>query len=133
MCKLVYPRTCKRAGICDRLGIHIYNLANRGSNLPQVVATDFFLKMNIPVLAETPVTQRSSCYSAVSATLMNPLPDCSNYSPFFHNHYTSLSNQYFTILAGQTLYQTALLLHCYSAVLQNLVGNSCLRRITAMP
>ena len=30
--------------------------------------------------AETSVTQRSPC-------LMNPLPDCSNYSPFFHTHY----------------------------------------------
>ena len=31
----------------------------------------------MPVLAETPVTQRSPCYSAVSSSLMNPLPDCS--------------------------------------------------------
>ena len=36
------------------------------------------------MLAETPVTQRSPCYSAVSTSLMNPLPDCSNYSPFCH-------------------------------------------------
>ena len=34
------------------------------------------------MLAETPVTQHSSCYSAVSASLTNPFPDCSNYSPF---------------------------------------------------
>ena len=34
------------------------------------------------MLAETPVTQRSPCYSAVSTSLTNPLPDCSNYSPF---------------------------------------------------
>ena len=36
-----------------------------------------------PVLAETLVTQRSPCYSAVSAI---PLPDCSNYSPFCRTH-----------------------------------------------
>ena len=41
--------------------------------------------------AKTPVTQRSPCYSAVSALLMNPLPDRSNYSPLCHTHY-----QYFT-------------------------------------
>ena len=40
--------------------------------------------------AETPVTQLSPCYSAVSALLMNPLPDCSNYSPFCHTHYLIL-------------------------------------------
>ena len=35
------------------------------------------------MLVETPVTQCSPCYySAVSASLMNPLPYCSNYSPF---------------------------------------------------
>ena len=34
------------------------------------------------MLAETLVTQRSPCYSAVSASLTNPLPDCYNYSPF---------------------------------------------------
>ena len=39
------------------------------------------------MLAETPVAQRNPCYSAVSASLMNPLPDCSNYSPFCHTHY----------------------------------------------
>ena len=39
-----------------------------------------------PVLAETPVTQRSPCYSAVSASLMNPLLVCSKYSPFCHTH-----------------------------------------------
>ena len=36
---------------------------------------------------KTPVTQRSPCYSAVSALLMNPLPDRSNYSPLCHTHY----------------------------------------------
>ena len=32
----------------------------------KLVATDFFLKISAPVLAKTPVTQRSPCYSAVS-------------------------------------------------------------------
>ena len=36
---------------------------------------------------KTLVTQRSPCYSAVSALLMNPLPDRSNYSPLSHTHY----------------------------------------------
>ena len=44
------------------------------------VATDFSPKL-APVLVKTPVTQRSPCYSAVSALLINPLPDRSNYSP----------------------------------------------------
>ena len=39
------------------------------------------------MLVKTPVTQRSPCYSAVSALLMNPLQDHSNYSPLCHNHY----------------------------------------------
>ena len=70
------------------------NRSELGSNLPQVVATDFFLKT---VPAETPVTQCSPCYSAVSSSLTNPLPDCSNYSPFCHTHYLTL-DQYFTSL-----------------------------------
>ena len=48
------------------------------------------------------MTQCSPCYSAVSASLMDHLPDCSNYSP--HS-----PNQYFTSLVGLTLYQTTLL------------------------
>ena len=53
------------------------------------VATDFSPKISSPspVLVKTPVTQRSPCYSAVSALLMNPLPDRSNYSPLCHTHY----------------------------------------------
>ena len=42
------------------------------------------------MLTETPVTQRSPCYSEVSSSLVNPLPDCSNYSPFCHTHYLTL-------------------------------------------
>ena len=60
------------------------------------------------MLAETPMTQCSPGYSAVSASLTNPLPDCSNYSPFCHTHYHSL-DEYLTSLVGQTLYQATLL------------------------
>ena len=42
------------------------------------------------MLAETLVTQHSPCYSAVSASLMNPLPDCSIYSLFCYTHYLIL-------------------------------------------
>ena len=48
---------------------------------------------------KTPVTQRSPCYSAESALLMNPLPDRSNYSPLCHTHYLT-PDQYFTSLFG---------------------------------
>ena len=47
---------------------------------------------------KTPVTQRSPCYSAVSALLMNPLPDHSNYSSLCHTHY--LTPDQFTSLFG---------------------------------
>ena len=64
---------------------------------------------------------------------MNILPDCSNYSPFCHPHHpTPFSGS----IVGQTLYQVALLvtkLHYYTALLQNLFGNSCLWRSTAVP
>ena len=46
---------------------------------------------------KTPVTQRSPCYSLVSALLMNPLPDRSNYSPLCHTYYLT-PDQYFTSL-----------------------------------
>ena len=49
------------------------------------------------MLAKTPVTQRSPCYSAVSALLTNPLPDRSNYLPLCHTHYLT-QDQYFTSL-----------------------------------
>ena len=62
------------------------------------------MKINSPMLAETPVTQRSPCYSAVSTSLTNPLPDCSCHLPHPLPH--SL-NQFFSSLTGQTLYQAA--------------------------
>ena len=81
------------------------------------------------MLAETPVTPRSPCYSAVSSSLMNPLPDCSNYSPFCHTHYLT-PDQYFCSLFGPDPLPSRsageYLPHCCSALLQNLVGNSCL-------
>ena len=49
------------------------------------------------MLAKTPVTQHSPCYSAISALLTNPLPDRSNYSPLYHTHYLT-PDQYFTSL-----------------------------------
>ena len=55
---------------------------------------------------KTLVTQRSPCYSAVSALLVNPLPDRSNYSPFCHTHYLT-PDLYFIVSSGQTLYQAA--------------------------
>ena len=94
------------------------------------------------MLAETPVTQRSPRYSAVSSSLTNPLPDCFNYSPFCHTHYLTLRpDQYFTSLVPRPRYFTSLFMpdqlpsrsageysHCCSALLlQNLVRNSCLR------
>ena len=57
------------------------------------------------MLAETPVTQRSSCYSAVSSSLTNPLPDCSNYSPFCHTHYLILRINTSLVSSGQTSFQ----------------------------
>ena len=79
------------------------------------------------MLAETLVTQHSPCYSAVSYSLMNPLPDRSNYLPFCHTHYPILRiNQYFTGLFESDPLQlrSRLILYCCSALLQNLDGNS---------
>ena len=82
----------------------------------------------LEVLAETPVTQHSPCYSAVSATLMNPLPDCSNYSPFCHTHYLILRINTSLVLQARPFTKSFrwrwLILHCCSALLQYLVGNS---------
>ena len=71
---------------------------------------------------KTPVTQRSPSYSAVSALLMNPLPDRSNYSPLCHTHYLT-PYQYFTSLFGPDLYQAA----SWRLILQS----SMLQRFTA--
>ena len=60
------------------------------------------------MLAETPVTQHSPCYSAVSSSLTNPLTACSNYSPFCHPT-TSLRFNTSLVSSGQTLYLAALL------------------------
>ena len=79
---------------------------------------------------KTPVTQRSPCYSAVSALLMNPLPDRSNYSPLCHTHYLTHTS---LVSSGETLYQAVswrliqyfkVQWQCCSTLLQNLVGNS---------
>ena len=95
-------------------------------NSRQVGETDFFLKINSPSAGRNSVD--SAYYSAVSASLMNPLTDCSNYLPFCHTHYFILQINTSLSLAGQTLYQDTpletLILHCCSALLQNLFGNS---------
>ena len=76
---------------------------------------------------KTPVTQCRPCYSAVSALLINPLPDHYNYSPLCHTHYLT-PDQYFTSLfrpdpSGQTLYQAV----SWRLILQS----SMLQRFTA--
>ena len=79
------------------------------------------------------MTQRSPSYSAVSALLTKPLPDRSNYSPLlshplphsgsilslFRINTKSLQDRPFT-----KPLRWRLILHCCSALLQNLVGNS---------
>ena len=79
------------------------------------------------MLSKTPVTQRSPCYSAVSALLRNPLPDRSNYSPLLpHPLPHSGSILYFTSLFRPDPLPSRYAgdYHCCSALLQNLVGNS---------
>ena len=86
--------------------------------------TDFFLKINSPVLAETPVTQRSPCYSAISSSLMNPLPGYSNYSPFCHTHYLILRIiNTLLVSLGQTVYQAAPL-ETNTSLLQRIIAES---------
>ena len=80
---------------------------------------------------KTPVTQRSPCYSAVSALLMNPLPDRSNYSPLCHTHYLT-PDQYFIVSSGQTLYQaTSWRLILQSSMLQRFTVESS-RELSAL-
>ena len=86
------------------------------------VATDFSPKISNPSSGETPVTQRSPCYSAVSALLMNPLPDRSNYSPLCHTHYLT-PDQYFIVSSGQTLYHASWRLILQSSLLQRFMQN----------
>ena len=54
---------------------------------------------------KTPVTQRSPYYYAVSALLMNHLPDRSNYSPLCHTLYLTLRINTSLVTSGQTHYQ----------------------------
>ena len=69
------------------------------------VATDFSPKIISPSAGETPVTQRSPCYSAVSASY--PLPDRSNYLPLCYTHYLTPGINTSLVSSGQTLYQAA--------------------------
>ena len=58
---------------------------------------------------KTPVIQCSPCYSAVSALLMNPLPDRSNYLPLLPHLLAHSGSITSLVSSGQTLYQAALL------------------------
>ena len=91
------------------------------------------------MLAETPVTQRSPCYSAVSSSLTNSFLDCSNYSPFCHTHYlilrinTSLVSRArpFTKPLRWKLYLTAAALYCriYREFMSSEEYHSALRKL----
>ena len=73
------------------------------------------------MLAETPVTQRSTCYSAVSASLTNPLPNCSNYLPFCHAHCLILRINTALVSRDRPFtkpLRRRLILHCCSAYLE---------------
>ena len=59
--------------------------------------TDFSLKITSPRTGE-------NSGDSVSAWLMNPLPDRSNYSPLCHTHFLTPPDQYFIVSSGQTLY-----------------------------
>ena len=84
-----------------------------GSNLPQVVATDFFWKINSPHAGRN---SSDSAWSLLFCSLIDPLPDCSNYSSFCHTHYLTLqSDQYFTSLYGPDYLPRRSLLQCFTA------------------
>ena len=80
------------------------------------------------MLAKTPVIQCTPCYFAVSALLMNPSPDRSNYSPYLPHPlpHSGRIMQYFSSLfrPDPLPSRSAGDYHCCSALLQNLVGNS---------
>ena len=54
---------------------------------------------------------------------MNPLPDCSNYSPLCHTHYLT-PDQYFIVSSGQTLYHASWRLILQSSLLQRFTAES---------
>ena len=75
----------------NRVGVRVYILCHqkkfviertRDLNYLQFVATDFSLKTISPSAGENSGDlAHSPCYSAVSALLMNPLPDCTTVNP----------------------------------------------------
>ena len=71
---------------------------------------------------KTPVTQRSPCYSAVSALLRNPLPDHSNYSPLLPHPYLTRDQYINSLFRPDPLPSRSN--GKFSALLQNLVGSS---------
>ena len=76
---------------------------------------------------KTLVIQSSPCYSAVSALLTNPLPDCSNYSPLLLHPLTSLQINTSLVSSGQTLYQAAQL-ETNTSLLQHFTTESSLEQ-----
>ena len=80
------------------------------------------------MLAKTLVIQCSPCYSAVSALLTNPLPDHSNDSPLLPHPLPHSGSIHFTKSLRARPFtkplRWRLILHCCSALLQNLVGKS---------
>ena len=59
------------------------------------------------MLAKTPMVQCSPCYSTVSALLMNPLPDRSNYLPLLPHPLPHSPINTSLVSSGNTLYQAA--------------------------
>ena len=69
------------------------------------------------MLAKTAVTQRSPCYCAVSALLMNPLQDRSNYSPLLPHplpHSGSILHKSLRARPFIEMLHWRLILHCCS-------------------
>ena len=100
---LLPARASEQGNVIGLVSVYIYVIKKiviertRDLIYLKFVATDFSPKIINPMLVKTPVTQRSPCYSVVSAFLMNPLPYCSNNSPLCHTHYLT-PDQYFTSL-----------------------------------
>ena len=100
---------------CNKSYIYICvqkNVIKRTRNLIYSSCSDRLLleKKKVPVLAETPVAQRSSCYSAVSSSLTNTLL-------VIHHFATPTTST--SLFGPDPLLRWRLILHCCSALLQN--------------
>ena len=107
---LHYPRASEQGNVIGLVSVYICvmkknNIIERTRDLIYLkfVATDFSQKIISPSAGKNIDDSGSPCYSAVSALLMNHLPDRSNYSPLCHTHYLTPS----LVSSGQTLYQAA--------------------------